>query len=221
MKKIFLFIAVSIFCINLSNAQEETLIKLPEPFIDSKISLEKVLWERRSQRTYKAFPLDVSEISQLLWAGQGITDYEKGRRTAPSARAKYPLDLYITIFYADGIDKGIYQYIPEKHALKKVFENNKKDEILKACNFQGSIAQSSVVIIIAGTYTRMNEKYTETDIRFTYSEVGHASQNIFLQATALNLGTVVVGGFKEDLLNKALQFPTETRALYVMPIGKK
>jgi SagB-type dehydrogenase family enzyme len=221
MKKFWFIFAFMIFFCNFSHAQDENIIKLPEPYIDSKVSLEKTLWERRSQRTYKAFPLDIKEISQLLWAGQGITDYEHGKRTAPSANAKYPLDLYLVVFYADGLDKGIYEYLPEKHGLKKVFEDTKRDDIIKACNFQGAVSQSSVTIIIAGTYTRMSDKYNESDIRFTYAEVGHTSQNIFLQATALGLGTVVIGGFKQDELSKVLQFPVDTKALYVMPVGKK
>ncbi|MCX8128458.1 MAG: SagB/ThcOx family dehydrogenase, partial [Synergistetes bacterium] len=98
--------------------ESDEYIKLPEPSSDGKQSLEPPLKERRSIREYSGEPLTLKELSQFLWAGQGITD-PRGFRTAPSAGALYPLELFVVIGRVEGIEEGVYRYIPEKHALVK------------------------------------------------------------------------------------------------------
>jgi SagB-type dehydrogenase family enzyme len=220
MKKIIVMCTLLIAFMYTALAQETT-IKLSKPTLDGKVSIEKVLNERRSVRAYKDTPLTEKNVSQLLWAGQGITDESSKKRTAPSARAKYPLELYLVVFNVQGIEKGVYKYVPDGHTIVKVFADDKNDAIVKACNSQASISKCPAAFIIAGNYLKMSEKIDDVTIRFTQTEVGHVSQNISLQAVALDLGTVVIGGFQQDLLSEVLEFPDNTKPIYVMPVGNK
>lgn len=92
------------------------MVKLPEPKYSSKVSIEKALLERRSIRNYKNEPLMLSEISQLLWAAQGITD-PRGFRTTPSAGALYPLEIYVVAGNVSDLSTGVWKYKPQGHEL--------------------------------------------------------------------------------------------------------
>ena len=104
-------------------------IKLPEPQYDSNTSVEQALFERRSIRVYEDEPLRLTEVSQLLWAAQGITDSRRGYRTAPSAGALYPLEVYVVIGDVEGGTKGVYKYRPHEHELVMVKAGDVRDEL--------------------------------------------------------------------------------------------
>ena len=195
-------------------------IKLPEPRHDSKISMEKALKERRSVRHYRNEPLTISEISQLLWAAQGITA-SGGLRTAPSAGALYPLEVYIIVGNVTNMKSGIYKYIPESHELVKVIEGDKRSELSNAALHQSPIKDAPAVIVIYAVYERTTGKYGERGIRYVHMEAGHAAQNIVLQAVSLNLGTVVIGAFKDEMVKKALNLGDKEDPLSIIPVGRK
>jgi SagB-type dehydrogenase family enzyme len=198
--------------------QEKT--KLPEPRHDSKISIEKALKERRSVRHYRNEPLTISEISQLLWSAQGITS-PGGLRTAPSAGALYPLEVYIIVGNVTNMKSGIYKYIPESHELVKVIEGDKRSELSNAALHQSPIKEAPAVIVISAVYERTTGKYGERGIRYVHMEAGHAAQNICLQAVSLNLGTVVIGAFKDEMVKKALNLGDKEDPLSIIPVGRK
>ena len=195
-------------------------IKLPEPKYDSDTSVEQALLERRSVRVYKDEPLTPTEVSQLLWAAQGITDPGKGLRTAPSAGALYPLEVYVVINNIEGITKGVYKYKPHEHELVKIRNGNVKDELAVAALGQTWVRESAIVIVFSAVYERTTQKYGDKGIRYVHMEAGHAAQNVYLQAVSLNLGTVVVGAFKDDKVRKILNMLDEEHPLYIMPVGK-
>jgi len=219
MKKILLVCTLLVAFLCTTCAQNEIKIKLPDPVLDGKVSIEKVLNERRSVRAYKDTPLTEQNLSQLLWAGQGITDKASKKRTAPSARAKYPIELYMVVFNVEGIEKGVYLYVPDGHEIVKVFGDEKHTDIIKAAGSQASVSKCAVAFIIAGNYKKMSENYNEQAMLFTHTEVGHVSQNIALQGVALNIGSVVLGGFQPDNMAKLFNFPEYIRPIYVMPVG--
>jgi SagB-type dehydrogenase family enzyme len=157
-------------------------IKLPKPRQDSTISVEKALKERRSVRDYKNESLTISEISQLLWSAQGITA-SGGLRTAPSAGALYPLEVYIIVGNVTNMKSGIYKYIPESHELVKVIAGDKRSELSNAALHQSPIKDAPAVIVISAVYERTTGKYGERGVRYVHMEVGHAAQNILLQAS--------------------------------------
>ena len=189
-------------------------IKLPPPRYESDVSVEKALLERRSIRSYKEEPLTLNELSQILWAAQGITEPKKGLRTAPSPRAVYLLEVYVLPGNVTNLPMGIYKYQPQSHDLIKIADGDKKAELFKAAG-QAPIKNAPVALVITG----LSEKTQNP--AWMYLEAGHAAENIYLQSVSLKLGTVTMGGFKEDEVRKALNLPEKERVIYIMPIGKK
>jgi SagB-type dehydrogenase family enzyme len=195
-------------------------IKLPSPRYDSTTSVEKALLERRSVRDLRDEPLTINEVSQLLWAAQGITD-SRGFRTAPSAGALYPLEVYMAIVNIKGISKGTYKYNPHKHELAKVKHGDVRNELTLAALGQYWIRKGAVVIVLSAVYERTTKKYGERGNRYVHMEVGHAAQNIYLQAQSLDLGTVVIGAFWDEAVRKVMNMPDEEHPLCIMPVGRK
>lgn len=197
------------------------IIQLPEPLFDGKVSVEKALLNRRSIRDYKNEPLTLAEISQLLWAAQGITNQAQGFRSSPSAGAIYPLEVYIVAGNVDALIPGIYKYKPQNHQLLIVKEGDKREEVYRAALEQSFVRDAAIVLIFSAVYKRTTEKYGERGIRYVHIEVGHAAQNVYLQAVSLDLGTVVIGAFSDSEVKKIINMPDEEEPLYIMPVGKR
>jgi len=200
------------------NVVGDTII-LPEPRNSGGISVEEALLERRSIRNYKNEALTLAEISQLLWAAQGITD-PGGYRTAPSAGALYPLEVYVVAGNVEGLQAGIYKYRPQGHELKKVAEGDVRAELCAAALDQECIEDGAAVLVFAAVYERTTRKYGERGEQYVHMEVGHAAQNVYLQAVSQGLGTVVVGAFDDGGVEKLLQMQDDERALCIMPVGR-
>jgi len=188
--------------------------KLPPPRHDSEVSIEKALLERRSIRSYQEEPLTLKDLSQILWAAQGITEPKRGLRAAPSPRAAYLLEVYVLPGDVTNLPMGLYRYQPEGHELIKIADGDKKAELFKAAG-QAPIKNAPVALVIAG----LSEKTQNP--AWMYLEAGHAAENVYLQSVSLKLGTVAMGGFKEDEVRKVLNLSEKERVLYIMPIGKK
>ena len=195
------------------------IIVLPEPLDSGEISVEEALLERRSIRNYKDEALTLAEISQLLWAAQGITD-PGGYRTAPSAGALYPLEVYVVTGNVEGLQAGIYKYRPQGHELEKVAGGDVRAELCAAALDQEFIEDGAAVLVFAAVYERTTRKYGERGVRYVHMEVGHAAQNVYLQAGSLGLGTVVVGAFDDDGVEKLVQMEDDERAVCIMPVGR-
>lgn len=204
---------------NNSQHQSKLIIDLPTPNHSSKTSIEESLLKRRSVREFEDLPLNLREVSQLLWAAQGIKD--KGRyRTAPSAGALYPLEIYIVINNVVSVSKGVYKYNPTKHQLERVLGKDIRKELSAAALGQKWIERASAVIVLSAVYERTTVKYGDRGIRYVHIEVGHAAQNIYLQAVSLNLGTTFVGAFKDEEVKRLLNFPPDEHPLSLMVVGK-
>lgn len=195
-------------------------ISLPPPQLKGNVSVEEALAKRRSIRSYSPEPLSLSQLSQILWSAQGLT---RGRfRTAPSAGATYPLEIYVVIGEDGVIDlkAGIYHYEVQNHSLALRQEGDVREELCRAALNQDFIRQAPVSIIIAAIYRRTCDHYGRRGERYVHMEVGHVGQNIHLQAEALGLGTVAVGAFEDERVRKILGLEEEIKPLYIMPIGK-
>nr|CBH37801.1 conserved hypothetical protein [uncultured archaeon] len=195
-------------------------IKLPEPCNTSNTSVEAALSQRRSIRAYSGGNLTIEEVSQLLWAAQGITS-PWGGRTAPSAGALYPLELYLVVGDVEGVDKGVYRYRPEKHELEKVKADDIRAELAGAALGQECIRDAAMDIVFTAVYERTTRKYGERGIRYAHMEAGHAAQNVYLQAVSLDLGTVVIGAFNDSKVKKVVNLGEQENPLYIMPVGRK
>ena len=195
------------------------IIKLPDPEKKGILSVEEALYKRRSVRKYKKGYLNLKDISQILWAAQGITD-KRGYRTAPSAGALYPFYVYLIVGDVENLKKGIYRYIPEKHSLNKILDGDKRRELSKAALNQRFIEEAQISIVLTAVFEKVVSIYGKRGIMYVYMEAGHISENIYLQVEALNFGTVAVGAFHDDEVKKLLNLKEET-PLYIMPVGKK
>jgi SagB-type dehydrogenase family enzyme len=201
-------------------SQEAEMIPLPSPRLRGPLSLEESLAMRRSVRAFTRAPVTLADAAQLLWAAQGITDRARGYRAAPSAGALYPLEAYLVVERVTGLGVGVYRYVPETHALAKVSTSSAREELYRAALSQPPVREAPAVLIFAAVFDRTTRKYGERGRRYVFLEAGHAAQNVYLQATALGLGTVVIGAFDDDDVRRAVGMAPQEQPLYVMPFGK-
>ncbi len=155
-----------------------------------------------------------------MWAAQGITD-PRGLRTAPSAGALYPLEVYGVVGDMVDLSVGVYRYDPHNHELLKVSTRDKRAELAKAALNQACVKEGAVDLVFTAIYDRTTVKYGERGVRYVHIEVGHAAQNLCLQATAMDLGIVTVGAFHDEEVSEVLNLPDDEHPLYIIPIGKK
>jgi SagB-type dehydrogenase family enzyme len=200
--------------------EQPEVINLPEPQYDSDVSIEQSFLNRRSIRSYTGEPLTLREVSQLLWAAQGITD-PRGFRTAPSAGALYPLEVYLVAGDVEDLTSGVYRYEPDGHQLVRIIDGDKRAELADAALAQPSVKEGAISIVFAAVYERTTVKYGERGIRYVHMEAGHAGQNLCLQATAMGLGVVTVGAFHDEQVSKLLNLPQDEKPLYIIPVGRK
>ena len=202
-----------------SKMNSAEFITLPQPILDSDTSIEKALLDRRSIRDYTAKSLSVSEISQLLWAAQGITR-PGGYRTAPSAGALYPLEVFLVSGQVDDLDAGVYRYLPEEHGLHLILSGDIREELSAAALGQDAIRNAPAAMVITGIFERTMVKYGNRGIQYVHMEVGSAAENIYLQAESLRLGTVFIGAFHDDQVSQVLNLDGQEEPLCIMPVGK-
>lgn len=202
-----------------TKVQNQMTISLPNPRFTGDYSLEKSLKDRKSVRDYTKAPLSLAEVSQLLWAGQGITR-SKGYRTAPSAGALYPLELYLVAGNVSDLRPGVYHYRPRHHTLEHIIQGDKRSDLSSAALEQECIYDAAAVIVIAADYKPTTWKYGERGKRYVHMEVGHAAQNISLQATAQGLGIVVVGAFRDKEVKQMLELDASLSPLILMSVGR-
>ncbi len=202
-----------------SQRNPSTEVELPAPPAESAVSVEEALRKRRSERDYADKPLSLSDVSRLLWAAQGVTSSD-GKRTAPSAGALYPLEVYLVVGEVDGLGGGVYRYDPRRHTLAMTVSGDRRGKLAKAALGQSFVAEAAVDVVIAGVYERATGKYGRRGVRYVHMEAGHASQNIYLQAVSLGFGTVAVGAFDDGDVKKILELPKDEEPLYIMPVGK-
>jgi len=202
------FLCTVLFAATALTAQQ-TPVALPAPTRGGGMSLNEALATRRSIRSYTDAKITMEEISQLLWSAQGVTS-DKGQRTAPSAFGQYFLRLYVAR------PEGFFEYIPTSHSLQQL---SSKD-IRAALSTQDTVKKAPIVFLIAGEYERA-AKTTQKEVahKLVNLEAGHAAQNLLLQATALKLGAVSVGGVDAKQTAAAAALPAEITPIYLLPVG--
>ncbi|MFZ5800738.1 MAG: SagB/ThcOx family dehydrogenase [Candidatus Omnitrophota bacterium] len=206
-----------LFC-RIMFAKGKEAMKLPAAQTTGKLSVEEAIGRRRSVREYRREALSLKEVSQLLWAAQGISA-NWGGRTAPSAGALFPLEIYLVAGKVEGLAAGVYRYNPRMHALEKTVAGDKRFVLYTSSLFQSSIKDAPVSLVICAQYDRMMPKYGQRGERYVHMEAGHVSQNVYLQAEALGLATVAIGAFIDVAVKKVLDIKEEP--LYIMPAGKR
>jgi SagB-type dehydrogenase family enzyme len=197
-------------------------IHLPSPSQKGSISLEQAIAQRRSIRDFTPEPISQSQLSQILWATQGITDTSSRLRAVPSAGATYPLEIFVVCGQnsIEEISEGIYHYNVAHHSLILHHEGDVRLDLAKVALYQEFIYEAPVDIVICALYQRTTLGYGSRGERYVHMEVGHAGQNIYLQATALGLATVAIGAFYDEQVREVLRLDKQYKPLYIMPVGK-
>ena len=190
----------------------DTIITLPKANQDGPMSLEKAIATRRSHRDFSPRSLTLEQIGKLVWSAQGQD--ERGRfRTAPSAGATYPLELFVVN------SEGLFRYLSAKHSLQKHSDKDLRAALASAAWGQEFIAQAPLTLVFAAQFSRTTGRYGERGIRYVYMEAGHAAQNVHLQAESLGLGSVAVGAFDDDSVSKVLSLPEDFEPIYMVIVG--
>ena len=235
---LFVFIAFSfVACKNTGGEQVQSpLMKvegesltyvLPSPLTDGTVSVEQALVNRRSQRNFVDRAISAEQLSQILWAAYGITDPKPDRpalrgglRAAPSAGALYPFEIYVIVGKVNGIEAGVYRYVSEEHKIVRTIAKDLREELSAAASGQKMIKEAPATIAYSAIFSRMTTKYGDRGReRYVCMDLGHSSQNVYLQAEALNLGTCAMGAFIDDKVAEVLQLAEEEEPLYLMPVG--
>lgn len=218
------------FCPNEKGAGMDVIktIDLPKPNFDSGVSIEEALKNRRSIRTYLDKSLKLKHISQILWAAYGITQPREsgpdflrgGLRTAPSAGALYPLEIYLVCGNVESLEPGIYKYNSREHKLEMLEKGDKRNELARAAYGQSHVKNAAADIFYSAIYARTTKKYGERGRkRYVCMDLGHSAENVYLQSYSLNIGTCAVGAFSDEKVEKVMSLPENETPLYIMPLG--
>jgi SagB-type dehydrogenase family enzyme len=162
-----------------------------------------------------------SELSQLLWAAQGITNHESEFRTAPSAGALYPVETYLMVNSVADVEPGVYHYAVDKHELDRLQAGDFRRSVAQAALDQEMAYRANVVFIWTAVFERSKWKYEQRAYRYVYLDAGHIAQNVALAAVALNLGSCQIGALYDDEVNALIGVDgVEEGVVYMTAVGK-
>lgn len=194
---------------------------LPAPMLDGDVSVEEAIKQRRTIRSFANKPLAVGQLSQILWAAQGITDDRGFKRAAPSGGALYPIDIYAVVGKnaVQGLAPGVYHYDPPHHSIKQIVATDVREDVAVASLRQMWMATAPVILVITAEYDRITIKYGDRGKRYAMIEVGHVGQNIFLQCQAIGLAAGIVGAFYDNDVARTIKAQKNHEPLIIMPVG--
>jgi SagB-type dehydrogenase family enzyme len=206
---------------------ETTAVDLPPPTTDGETSIEATLSTRRSRRTFTDEPLSNSDLGQLLWAAQGITEPHPDGvdfRTAPSAGATYPLEVFVVVGTpgVEGIAQGVYYHQRHEHRLVMRREGEFLAPLQQAGLGQEWIGDAAVTLVVTAVDSRTTDRYGQRGReRYVPMEAGHVGQNLYLQAEGRGLATVSIGAFRDREVRDVLGVADDHRPLSLFPVGKR
>ena len=189
-------------------------VLLPPPRERGGMSVEEAVARRRSVREFSPDALGLGDVSQLLWCAQGVTSRD-GLRAAPSAGACYPLEVYLVC------EHGLLHYQPKDHVVVKVSTADVRRALADAAYGQSFIAQAPISLVFAAVYRRTTGRYGDRGMRYVHIDVGHAAENVHLQAEALGLASVAVGAFDDRAVADVLRLPADHEPIYIIPVGRR
>lgn len=188
-------------------------------------SIEEALLLRRSVRDFVTQSISINDLSQILWACYGLSSGIRKLKTTPSAGATYPLDIYVAVKESsvrvsdvEFLDAGIYRYDPERHSLRLVKKGDYSRFLMDACLSQRWVRDAVFNLILVAVFERTTSYYGDRGMRYVWIEVGHAAQNVYLEAVALGLGCVAIGAYYDDKVAEIVG-AKEGIPAYVLSIG--
>lgn len=197
---------------------ENNLYSLPKTVAGDDNPLNPILQQRRTHREFANQSITLEQAAQLLWAAQGITSRE-GYRTAPSAGALYPLELHLLAGQVEDLPAGSYRYDPARHLLQREKSGDMRQAVVAIALQQEWMAEAPAMVVISAVDARTRKKYGNRGARYVLMEVGHAAQNLLLQAVALDLAGATVGAFEDKRLHELLGLGDEEHPLIILPVG--
>lgn len=200
---------------------KSAIAKLPPASTRGQMSVEEAIARRRSVREYSNKPISLAQLSQLLWAAQGITEPSRELRAAPSAGALYPLEVYAVVKEGGvtGLDAGIYHYLAKENSLTLVRGGDCTSKLKEAAFDQDAVGFAAVNLVMTAVVQRTMAKYGERGVQYAFQEAGHAAENVFLQAQSLGLAALVAGAFDDDAVRAVLGVGALERPVYIQPTG--
>lgn len=205
---------------------EQLIYLLASPSLKGDTSLEETINSRRSRRSFAPDGVTDIHLSQILWSAYGVTKpstnpQRSGLRSAPSAGARYPLEIYAVVGNIPGIEPGVYKYDAIQHRIIRVIAADVRKELTSAALNQKMVADAPFSVFYSAIYSRITDRYGDRGRdRYVCMDLGHSAQNVYLQAEALKLGTCAIGAFNDEMVKAVMLLPENEVPLYIMPIGK-
>jgi len=181
---------------------------------------------RESRRKYKSEYLTLVELSFLLWATQGIKNEPisgVSKRRVPSAGCRHPFETYLMVNYVDGLESGVYRYLPKEHALVlESLERNLVAKLTVAAMGRSFVGSAPVTFVWTVVPYRSEWSYATAAHRVILLDAGHICQNLYLAAEAIGCGTCAIASFKQELIDRLVKADgSEEFTVYMAPVGKR
>lgn len=215
------------------------LIKLtpPDQFTVGQTPTIDVIRSRKSHRKYTKQALSLEELSFLLWATQGVREKvtEEGityiKRNVPSGGNRHPIETYINIHHVEGVQPGLYRYLPIDHQLvQEKIDPSLPEQVKQGSRNQNSqseenpyyfIKEAAAVFIWTAIPYRSEWRYHRAAARLIALDAGHICQNLYTAAGAIGAGTCAVGAFDQTKMNEVLEVDGDDEfVIYMAPVGK-
>jgi SagB-type dehydrogenase family enzyme len=199
--------------------QNSKRVFFPPPQLEGEISLEQAINGRRSVRNFASQPISHAQLGQILWAANG--NNSSGSRTIPNAGETHPLELFVVCGHnsVERTNEGVYRYDNNTHSMMLGQPGDLRSELSQSAAGQSFLEQAPAIIVICAVYERTAQKYGSRSERYVHMEVGHAGQNVYLQAAVVGLSTVAVAAFDDKDVQKVLRLDKQYHPLYIMPLG--
>ncbi|MFX0107260.1 MAG: SagB family peptide dehydrogenase, partial [Candidatus Hodarchaeota archaeon] len=196
----------------------DSIIQLPDPDVIGNMLLSDAMRNPGYSPVLADYQMRISEISQLLWAVQGIT-HGSVFRAIPSAGGTYPLEIFLIQTIDSDLEEGYYHYVPQEHSLEGINITISSTSLISAFSGDDQIAVSNVstVFFILANYSKTTERYGDRGVQYVHLETGHAIQNFLIQLTSLGLRTRPIVQFETGLIQDLLR--TSWDPLVALPVG--
>ena len=203
-------------------------VSLPGRDFEVDVPLGAVLSRRLSTRAFTLAPMSLAIVGRLLHTGYGMRGYRRMEgewtydRPCPSAGGRYPLELYVAAQAVNGLPDGLYHYDALAHELEQIHLGPVHASIADATLDPELIRDANLVFLISAVFQRTMWKYGQRGYRYVWLEAGHLGQNLYLVATALDLGAVALGGFFDAEVNRVVRLPEggEEEIIYLVTVGQ-
>lgn len=203
--------------INLPKANENILTKK---------EVHGCINDRRSHREYIDCLISIDELSYLLWATQGVEEIKGDNyatlRPVPSAGARHPFETYLSVNRVEGLQKGIYRYLPLEHQLLFVREEKEIAEKITEGALKQSFAGDAAVNFIWSCMPYRSEwRYDYRSHKVMLLDAGHVGQNLYTACEALGLGTCAIASYDQEIMDKMVEIDGEEEfVVYMAPVGR-